>query len=89
MIVNLKLGGIFLSDTDLFQREITKILNSNISPYYKKVKQLTRIFPVYFNEIGAAKDSWMQHLTYHADAQPGNSNEWLEPVSDEQYDTLK
>ncbi len=38
---------------------------------------------------GAAKDSWMQHLTYHADAQPGNSNEWLEPVSDEQYDTLK
>ena len=38
---------------------------------------------------GAAKDSWMQHLTYHADAQPGNTNEWLEPVSDEQYDTLK
>ena len=53
LIVNLKLGGIFLSDTDLFQREITKILNSNISPYYKKVKQLARIFPVYFNEIGA------------------------------------
>ena len=38
---------------------------------------------------GAAKDSWMQHLTYHANVQPGNSNEWLEPVSDEQYDTLK
>ena len=53
LIVNLKLGGIFISDTDLFQREITKILNSNIAPYYKKVKQLTRIFPVYFNEIGA------------------------------------
>jgi pyruvate,orthophosphate dikinase len=53
LIVNLKLGGIFISDTDLFQREITKILNSNISPHYKKVKQLTRIFPVYFNEIGA------------------------------------
>lgn len=56
LIVNLKLGGIFISDTDLFQREITKILNSNISPYYKKVKQLTRIFPVYFNEIGAEGD---------------------------------
>lgn len=53
LIVNLKLGGIFISDTDLFQREITKILNSNIAPYYKKVKQLTRIFPVYFHEIGA------------------------------------
>ncbi len=56
LIVNLKLGGIFISDTDLFQREITKILNSNIAPYYKKVKQLTRIFPVYFNEIGAEGD---------------------------------
>ncbi len=53
LIVNLQLGGIFISDTDLFQREITKILNSNITPHYKKVKQLTRIFPVYFNEIGA------------------------------------
>ena len=56
LIVNLKLGGIFISDTDLFQRDITKILNSNISPFYKKVKQLTRIFPVYFNEIGAEGD---------------------------------
>lgn len=53
LIVNLQLGGIFLSDTDLFQREITKVLNSNIAPFYKNVKQLTRIFPVYFNEIGA------------------------------------
>ncbi|MBQ9357852.1 MAG: carboxymuconolactone decarboxylase family protein [Prevotella sp.] len=34
---------------------------------------------------GAARDSWMQHLTYHADVQPGNSNEWLEPVTDEDY----
>lgn len=53
LIVNLQLGGIFINDTDLFQRDITKILNSDVAPYYKKVKQLTRIFPVYFNEIGA------------------------------------
>ncbi|MDD5508502.1 MAG: PEP/pyruvate-binding domain-containing protein, partial [Bacteroidales bacterium] len=53
LIVNLRLGGIFINDTDLFQRDITRILNSNISPFYKKVKQLSRIFPVYFNEIGA------------------------------------
>ena len=37
---------------------------------------------------GAAKGSWMQHLTYHKDVQDGASNEWLEPVSDEQYNTL-
>ncbi len=53
LIVNLRLGGIFIFDTDLFQRDITKLLNSDISPLYKQIKQLTRIFPVYFNEIGA------------------------------------
>ncbi|MBW1763241.1 MAG: pyruvate phosphate dikinase, partial [Deltaproteobacteria bacterium] len=53
LIVNLRLGGVYISDTDLFQRDITNILNSNIAPFYKKVKQLSYIFPVYFNEIGA------------------------------------
>lgn len=53
LIVNLKLGGIFISDTDLFQREVTKLLNSGITPVYREMKQLARIFPVYFREIGA------------------------------------
>lgn len=53
LIINLRLGGIFIFDTDLFQKDITKLLNSQISPLYKQIKQLTRIFPVYFNEIGA------------------------------------
>ena len=34
---------------------------------------------------GAAKDSWMQHLTYHKDVLEGASNEWLEAVSDADY----
>ena len=37
---------------------------------------------------GAAANSWMQHLTYHTDVKPGHSNEWLEPVTDEQYSIL-
>ena len=37
---------------------------------------------------GAAKDSWMQHLTYHTDVQPNASTEWLEAVSDEHYNKL-
>ncbi|MDF2531796.1 MAG: ppdk2 [Clostridia bacterium] len=53
LIVNLKLGGIFISDTDLFQRDVTKLLNSNIAAVYKQIKQLARNFPVYFKEIGA------------------------------------
>ncbi len=53
LIVNLKLGGIFISDTDLFQRDVSKLLNSDITPVYREIKQLARIFPVYFREIGA------------------------------------
>ncbi|MBE6013569.1 MAG: hypothetical protein E7234_13620 [Lachnospiraceae bacterium] len=53
MIVELKLGGIYISDTDLFQRDVTKLLNSDIGPVYREIKQLTRIFPVFFQDIGA------------------------------------
>lgn len=37
---------------------------------------------------GAAKDFWSRHQTYHRDVQKGASNEWLEPVTDETYDSL-
>jgi len=53
LIINLHIGGIFIFDTDLFQKDVTKLINARISPIYKRIKQLTRIFPVYFNEIGA------------------------------------
>ena len=41
---------------------------------------------------GAQKDSWFQHIATHVEVEnscPGSaSNEWLEPVSDEEYDKL-
>ena len=37
---------------------------------------------------GAAKDSWMQHITYMTKVEDGASNEWLEPVTDAEYDKL-
>ena len=36
---------------------------------------------------GAKKDSWFSHITFEP-AGEGTSNEWLEPVSDEQYGKL-
>ena len=36
---------------------------------------------------GAAKDSWFQHVTFTV-AEEGASNEWLEPVTDEEYGKL-
>ena len=53
LIVNLRLGGLFISDTDLFQKDISGLLASDIRPCYGKIKKLAKLFPVYFHEIGA------------------------------------
>ncbi|MBF0112665.1 MAG: pyruvate, phosphate dikinase [Desulfamplus sp.] len=53
LIIYLSVYGVLIKDTDLFPREITELLNSPIEPVYNLVKQLARLFPVYFNEIGA------------------------------------
>jgi len=53
LIIYLSLGGVYIKDTDLFPRDITNFLNSNISNVYNLAKQLSRIFPAYFNDIGA------------------------------------
>lgn len=53
LIINLTLGGVYISDTDIFQKDITKLLNSDIKPVYHLIKQLAKLFPVYFSEIGA------------------------------------
>ncbi len=38
---------------------------------------------------GAASDSWFQHIATHVKVADTESNEWLEPVSDEQYEEVK
>ncbi len=53
LIINLKLSGTCVKDTDLFQRDITELLNHPIKPIYNLAKQFTKLMPVFFNEIGA------------------------------------
>ncbi|MDH4232339.1 MAG: pyruvate, phosphate dikinase, partial [Nitrospirota bacterium] len=53
LIIHLSLSGVLIKDTDLFPRDITRFLNSDIRPVYNLSKQLMRLFPAYFNEIGA------------------------------------
>ena len=53
LITSLAVGGVFIRDTDLFPRDITKFLNADIAPVYNLVKQLARLLPAFFNEIGA------------------------------------
>ncbi|MBF0243285.1 MAG: phosphoenolpyruvate synthase [Desulfamplus sp.] len=53
LIINIKLAGTCVKDTDLFQRDITNLLNHPIEPIYNLAKQFTKLMPVFFNEIGA------------------------------------
>ena len=53
LIINLKLKGVFVRDTDLLQKDISRLLNADILPAYNLIKQLLRIFPIFFTEIGA------------------------------------
>ncbi|MEJ5349641.1 MAG: PEP/pyruvate-binding domain-containing protein [Desulfosoma sp.] len=53
LIVNLFLAGIYVRDTDLFQKDVSLLLHAPIAPVFNLIKQLTKLFPVYFNEVGA------------------------------------
>ncbi len=53
LCIYLFFGDIHVKDTDLFQRDITKLLNSEISPVFYLAKTLLKKIPVYFNEINA------------------------------------
>jgi len=53
LIIHIKLSGTCVKDTDLFQRDITQLLNHPIEPIYNLSKQFTKLMPVFFNEIGS------------------------------------
>lgn len=52
-IICLNRNGVFISDTDLFQKDVSAFLSSDIRPIFVQSKHLLRMFPVYFTEIGA------------------------------------
>ncbi|HOE13439.1 MAG TPA: PEP/pyruvate-binding domain-containing protein [Candidatus Saccharicenans sp.] len=53
LIINLKIGGVFVRDTDLLQKDISALLNSDITPAFNLIMQLARLLPIFFNEINA------------------------------------
>ncbi len=53
LIINIHLSGTCIKDTDLFQRDISRLLNHPVAPVYNLVKQFTKLMPVFYNEIGA------------------------------------
>ena len=73
LIINLRLCGVYISDTDIFQKDVTKLLNSDIAPVYHLIKLMAKVFPVYFSEIGAEGplrevSTEIDEITHRADA---------------------
>jgi len=53
LIIHLSLSGVFIKDTDLFFRDVTGLLNSDVGRVFNLIKQLVRLLPVFFHDIGA------------------------------------
>lgn len=53
LLIHLETGGVFVADTDLFQKDVSELLAADVAPVYDQVLHLLRRFPVYFNDIGA------------------------------------
>ncbi|MFQ5416223.1 MAG: PEP/pyruvate-binding domain-containing protein [Myxococcota bacterium] len=65
LVVHLRVGGVFIADTDLFQKDISRLLNSGIGPVYHQIIHLLKIFPVYFSDIGAEGE--LRDVSSHID----------------------
>ena len=57
-------------------------------PRELKAGDVVNIAPETKHWHGAAKDSWFTHIAVEVPSE-GGSNEWLEPVTDEEYNKLK
>ncbi len=53
LVINLHFEGMFVSDTDLFQRDVSALLNSEIADAFNLIMQIVAYFPVFFNEVGS------------------------------------
>jgi len=53
LVIHLSFNGLFVSDTDLFQRDVSALLNSDVADAFSLIMQLVQLFPVFFNEVGS------------------------------------
>ncbi len=65
LVIHLRLGGVFITDTDLFQRDISSLLRRPVGPVYVLILHLLRLLPVYFSVIGAEGE--LREVSTHLD----------------------
>ncbi len=53
LVLNLRLGGVLLSDADLFHKNVSALLNAPIAPVFRRVIEVCRPLPVFYATVGA------------------------------------
>ncbi len=53
LVINVSKHGILISDEDLFQKDVSALLNADIKGVFIQLRHLLRQFPVFYSEIGA------------------------------------
>ena len=53
LVINLHFQGLFVADTDLFQRDVSNLLNADVADAFSLIMQVVTYFPVFFNEVGS------------------------------------
>jgi len=53
LVINVSKHGILISDEDLFQKDVSALLNAEIKGVFIQLRHLLRQFPVFYSEIGA------------------------------------
>jgi pyruvate,orthophosphate dikinase len=53
LVINIHFKGVFVADTDLFQRDVSALLNSDIADAFALIMQVVTHVPVFFNEVGS------------------------------------
>ncbi|HHQ47353.1 MAG TPA: hypothetical protein ENK19_00535, partial [Acidobacteria bacterium] len=53
LAIQLHFQGVFVNDTDLFQRDVSQLLNGGVAESFSLVLQLVRHLPVFFSAVGS------------------------------------
>ncbi len=73
LAIQLHFRGVFVNDTDLFQRDISQLLNGGVAKSFSLVLQLVRHLPVFFSAVGSEGElrevsTRIDQISYRQDA---------------------
>ena len=84
VVVSMMMAFLMLAAMGTTQVHAAQYTTGTIDPAELKAGDVVNISPEVKHWHGAAADSWFSHLAVEVPGE-GTSNEWCEPVTDEEY----